>query len=303
MKPPLVGPSVLIVLGAAVCTLFDFPEFGGLTNSTLHSFPGICCTWSFLENKAAVRHGREVFWKSHTGTCKGRQWDGRANLRESVWRYYQKLRGYSCFGRKNVWFAGCQPSCTQQTIVSTNYSFIRCLMSTSCADNRYKRYKLGNVKDFSSLFFPAKPALLKILNHFDNKTGACNRSIFMLSFSTSKPEPLRGCVYKISVLEDPMPPFSSPLPLPPLRKTIPQTVEICTECGGCGDFDCGTFSSYQQPSEIYEIGHQDSWKQCFRMWLDPWRKLPSIENVTNDVSRLPIIFSANQIAPFNQTDQ
>lgn len=36
---------------------------------------------------------------------------------------------------------------------------------------RYKRYKLGDVKDFSSLFFPEKENLLKILDYFEHKTG------------------------------------------------------------------------------------------------------------------------------------
>lgn len=36
---------------------------------------------------------------------------------------------------------------------------------------RYKRYKLGDVKDFDSLFFPEKANLLRILDHFENKTG------------------------------------------------------------------------------------------------------------------------------------
>lgn len=43
------------------------------------------------------------------------------------------------------------------------------------ASDRYKRYKLGNVKAFDSLFFPEKPNLLRILNHFENKTGRFRR--------------------------------------------------------------------------------------------------------------------------------
>lgn len=37
--------------------------------------------------------------------------------------------------------------------------------------NRYQSYKLGEVKDFDSLFFPEKKNLLKILEHFQKKTG------------------------------------------------------------------------------------------------------------------------------------
>lgn len=47
-------------------------------------------------------------------------------------------------------------------------SLLRHVLSFSL---RYKRYKLGNVKDFSSLFFPEKEALLTILQNFENKTG------------------------------------------------------------------------------------------------------------------------------------
>eukprot|EP00752_Nemacystus_decipiens_P016296 g14573.t1 len=36
---------------------------------------------------------------------------------------------------------------------------------------RYKRYKLGDVKDFDSLFFPEKDSLLKILANFEAKRG------------------------------------------------------------------------------------------------------------------------------------
>ena len=36
---------------------------------------------------------------------------------------------------------------------------------------RYKRYKLGDVKSFDSLFFPEKAKLIKILENFENKTG------------------------------------------------------------------------------------------------------------------------------------
>ncbi|CAM9870332.1 unnamed protein product, partial [Laminaria digitata] len=35
----------------------------------------------------------------------------------------------------------------------------------------YKRFKLSNEKDFSSLFFPEKDAILGLLHHFENKTG------------------------------------------------------------------------------------------------------------------------------------
>lgn len=37
--------------------------------------------------------------------------------------------------------------------------------------NRYKRYRLSEGKDFSSLFFPEKPGLLRILQHFEEKSG------------------------------------------------------------------------------------------------------------------------------------
>ena len=36
---------------------------------------------------------------------------------------------------------------------------------------RYKRFKLSDDKDFSSLFFPEKDDMLKLLEHFENKTG------------------------------------------------------------------------------------------------------------------------------------
>lgn len=36
---------------------------------------------------------------------------------------------------------------------------------------RYKRYRLSDGKDFSSLFFPEKEALLRVLEHFENKSG------------------------------------------------------------------------------------------------------------------------------------
>lgn len=36
---------------------------------------------------------------------------------------------------------------------------------------RYKRYKLGDTKDFDTLFFPEKDGLLNILHNFQNKTG------------------------------------------------------------------------------------------------------------------------------------
>ena len=36
---------------------------------------------------------------------------------------------------------------------------------------RYKRYKLSDGKDFSSLFFPEKEAMLKLLQHFADKSG------------------------------------------------------------------------------------------------------------------------------------
>ena len=40
---------------------------------------------------------------------------------------------------------------------------------------RYKRYKLGDLKDFDSLFFPEKGNLLKILANFEEKKGTCKR--------------------------------------------------------------------------------------------------------------------------------
>eukprot|EP00903_Cladosiphon_okamuranus_P014647 g13582.t1 len=36
---------------------------------------------------------------------------------------------------------------------------------------KYKRYRLSDGKDFSSLFFPEKEALLRVLEHFENKSG------------------------------------------------------------------------------------------------------------------------------------
>eukprot|EP00752_Nemacystus_decipiens_P011862 g10522.t1 len=36
---------------------------------------------------------------------------------------------------------------------------------------KYKRYRLSDGKDFSSLFFPEKEALLRVLDHFENKSG------------------------------------------------------------------------------------------------------------------------------------
>lgn len=36
---------------------------------------------------------------------------------------------------------------------------------------RYKRYKLGELKDFDSLFFPAKDNLLRIVANFEAKQG------------------------------------------------------------------------------------------------------------------------------------
>ena len=36
---------------------------------------------------------------------------------------------------------------------------------------KFKRYKLSGEKTFKSLFFPAKPRLLDLLAHFDNRTG------------------------------------------------------------------------------------------------------------------------------------
>lgn len=36
---------------------------------------------------------------------------------------------------------------------------------------RYKRYRLSDGKDFSSLFFPEKEALLRVLEHFEKKSG------------------------------------------------------------------------------------------------------------------------------------
>lgn len=36
---------------------------------------------------------------------------------------------------------------------------------------RYKRYRLSDGKDFSSLFFPEKDALLRVLEHFEDKSG------------------------------------------------------------------------------------------------------------------------------------
>lgn len=44
-------------------------------------------------------------------------------------------------------------------------------MTLICLTARYKRYKLGGVKSFDSLFFPEKTKLLKILDNFENKTG------------------------------------------------------------------------------------------------------------------------------------
>eukprot|EP00752_Nemacystus_decipiens_P016297 g14574.t1 len=42
---------------------------------------------------------------------------------------------------------------------------------TDSSPLRYKRYKLGDVKDFDSLFFPEKGSLLKILANFEAKRG------------------------------------------------------------------------------------------------------------------------------------
>ena len=35
----------------------------------------------------------------------------------------------------------------------------------------YKRFKLSDEKEFSSLFFPEKDDMLKLLKHFEDKTG------------------------------------------------------------------------------------------------------------------------------------
>ena len=43
-----------------------------------------------------------------------------------------------------------------------------CIVFLLC---RYKRYKLSDGKDFSSLFFPEKDAMLKLLQHFADKSG------------------------------------------------------------------------------------------------------------------------------------
>ncbi|CAN0451364.1 unnamed protein product, partial [Hapterophycus canaliculatus] len=37
--------------------------------------------------------------------------------------------------------------------------------------HRYRRYKLGDGKDFDSLFFPEKESLLKTLGNFEAKRG------------------------------------------------------------------------------------------------------------------------------------
>lgn len=47
-----------------------------------------------------------------------------------------------------------------------------------CGGSRYKRYRLSSVKDFSSLFFPDKENLLKILDHFENKTGGSASQVY-----------------------------------------------------------------------------------------------------------------------------
>ncbi|CAN0119203.1 unnamed protein product [Scytosiphon promiscuus] len=39
------------------------------------------------------------------------------------------------------------------------------------AIRKYKRYRLSDCKDFDSLFFPEKSALLRVLEHFENKSG------------------------------------------------------------------------------------------------------------------------------------
>ena len=41
----------------------------------------------------------------------------------------------------------------------------------SCRWRRYKRYRLSEGKDFSSLFFPEKESLLRLLRHFEDKSG------------------------------------------------------------------------------------------------------------------------------------
>ena len=38
-------------------------------------------------------------------------------------------------------------------------------------DRKYKRYKLSDAKTFDSLFFPEKDPLLRVLEHFKNKSG------------------------------------------------------------------------------------------------------------------------------------
>ena len=59
-----------------------------------------------------------------------------------------------------------------------------CLVSFKClfCCVRYKRYKLGDLKDFDSLFFPEKRNLLKILSNFEEKKGTLNVNKVLLSF-------------------------------------------------------------------------------------------------------------------------
>ena len=50
------------------------------------------------------------------------------------------------------------------------FNFIFCVFHWSHVCS-YKRFKLSNDKDFSTLFFPEKGDILKLLDHFENKTG------------------------------------------------------------------------------------------------------------------------------------
>lgn len=45
------------------------------------------------------------------------------------------------------------------------------LLCAGSSGDRYRRYPLGDVKDFSSMFFPEKENLLKILANFEKKSG------------------------------------------------------------------------------------------------------------------------------------
>lgn len=48
-------------------------------------------------------------------------------------------------------------------------------LSRSSKQCRYKRYRLSDGKDFTSLFFPEKESLLKLLQHFECKSGEQRR--------------------------------------------------------------------------------------------------------------------------------